>query len=109
MGFGRARLVGLVEDSLGGLEAEFDEEPGGVEAVAGLGVGEIAVHGGDEEADDEPAVVVSWAMMSAMLYICSDYRMVGRRCQGRWRLMRTRFGDGSKFAWINGMKGIFWI
>ena len=57
MGFGVARLVGLVEDRLGGLEAEFDEEPGGVEAVAGLGVGEIAVHGGDEEADDEAAVV----------------------------------------------------
>jgi len=42
---------------LGGLEAEFDEQTGGVEAVAGQGVGEFAVHGGYEEADDEPAVL----------------------------------------------------
>ena len=48
---------GVVEEGLGGLEAEFDEEPGGVEAMAGLGIGEFAVHGGDEEADDETAVL----------------------------------------------------
>ena len=57
MGFGRALSVGLVDDRPCGLEAEFDEEPGGVEAMARLGVGEFAVHGGDEEADDEPAVL----------------------------------------------------
>ena len=54
MGFGRALSVGLVDDRPCGLEAKFDEEPGGVEAMARLGVGEFAVHGGDEEADDEP-------------------------------------------------------
>ena len=42
---------------MGGFESEFDEEAGGVEAMAGLGVGDIAVHGGDEEADDETAVL----------------------------------------------------
>ena len=47
----------MVDEGLCGLEAEFDEEAGGVEAMAGLGVGEFAVHGGDEEADDEPAVL----------------------------------------------------
>ena len=56
-GCGEAPRGGVVEEGLGGLEAEFDEEPGGVEAVAGLGVGEFAVHGGDEEADDETAVL----------------------------------------------------
>ena len=42
---------------LGRLEAEFDEEPGGVEAVAGLEVRELAVHGGGQEADDEATVL----------------------------------------------------
>ena len=42
---------------LGRREAEFDQEPGGVEAVAGLEVRELAVHGGGQEADDEPAVL----------------------------------------------------
>ena len=55
--FGGAPGGGVVDVRLGGLEAEFDEEAGGVEAVAGLGVGEFAVHGGDEEADDETAVL----------------------------------------------------
>ena len=54
---GEAPRGAAVEDGLSWLEAEFDEEPGGVEAVAGLGVGEFAVHGGDEEADDETAVL----------------------------------------------------
>ena len=40
-----------------GLEAEFDQEPGGIEAMARLGVGKFAVHGGDEETDDETAVL----------------------------------------------------
>ena len=57
MGFGCALSVGLADDRPCGLEAEFDEEPGGVEAMARLGVGEFAVHGGDEEADDEAAVL----------------------------------------------------
>ena len=59
--FGRALsgapCVGTVNDSLGLIEAEFDEESGGVDAVAGLEVGELALHGGDEELDDEPAVL----------------------------------------------------
>ena len=42
---------------LGRLEAEFDQKPGGVEAVAGLEVRELAVHGGGQEADDEAAVL----------------------------------------------------
>ena len=37
--------------------AEFDEGSSGVDAVAGLEVGELALHGGDEELDDEPAVL----------------------------------------------------
>ena len=53
-----ARLcAGVVDDSLSLVEAEFDEESGGVDAVAGLEVGELALHGGDEELDDEPAVL----------------------------------------------------
>ena len=54
---GGALCVGTVNDSLGLVEAEFDEESGGVDAVAGLEVGELALHGGDEELDDEPAVL----------------------------------------------------
>ena len=46
---GGALCVGAVDDSLGLVEAEFDEESSGVDAVAGLEVGEIALHGGDEE------------------------------------------------------------
>ena len=47
---GGALCVGAVNGGLGLVEAEFDEESGGVDAVAGLEVGEIAVHGVDEEA-----------------------------------------------------------
>ena len=57
MGLRGAPGCGAVDEGLGGLEAEFDEEPGGVETVARLGVGEFAVHGGYEEADDEPAIL----------------------------------------------------
>ena len=53
----RRACVGAVDDSLGLVEAEFDEESGGVDAVAGLEVGELALHGGDEELDDESAVL----------------------------------------------------
>ena len=59
-GIGLARAlggVGAVDGSLGLVVAEFDEESGGVDAVAGLEVGELALHGGDEELDDEPAVL----------------------------------------------------
>ena len=49
--------VGAVDSGLGLVVAEFDEEAGGVDAVAGLEVGELALHGGDEELDDEPAVL----------------------------------------------------
>ena len=49
--------LGAVDDGLGLVEAELDEESGGVDAVAGLEVGELALHGGEEEADDEPAVL----------------------------------------------------
>ena len=54
---GGALCVGAVDGGLGLVVAEFDEEFGGVDAVAGLEVGEIAVHGGEEEADDESAVL----------------------------------------------------
>ena len=54
---GGALCVGTVDDSLGLVVAEFDEESCGVDAVAGLEVGELALHGGDEELDDEPAVL----------------------------------------------------
>ena len=47
----------MVDGGLGLVEAELDEESGGVDAVAGLEVGELALHGGDEELDDEPAVL----------------------------------------------------
>ena len=50
-------VAGAVDDSLGLVVAEFDEETGGVDAMAGLEVREVAVHGGDEELDDEPAVL----------------------------------------------------
>ena len=65
-GFGRgvgvdgARALGrdgAVDAGLGRREAEFDQEAGGVKAVAGLEVRELAVHGGGQEADDEPAVL----------------------------------------------------
>ena len=59
-GMGLARAlggVGAVDGSLGLVVAEFDEEACGVDAVAGLEVGELALHGGDEELDDEPAVL----------------------------------------------------
>ena len=59
-GMGLARAlggVGAVDGSLGLVVAEFDEESCGVDAVAGLEVGELALHGGDEELDDEPAVL----------------------------------------------------
>ena len=79
MGFGVARLVGLVEDRLGGLEAEFDEEPGGVETVAGLGVGRSPCMVEMRKRTMRRPSWVSWAMMSAMLYICSDYKLHGRR------------------------------
>ena len=49
--------AGVVDDSLGLIEAELDEESSGVDAVAGLEVGELALHGGDEELDDESAVL----------------------------------------------------
>ncbi len=49
--------AGEVNDGLRVVEAEFDEESSGVDAMAGLEVREIAVHGGDEEADDETAVL----------------------------------------------------
>ena len=39
------------------IEAEVEELPGGVEAVAGFGVIDLALHDVDEEADYEPAVV----------------------------------------------------
>ncbi len=48
--------AGAGDGRLGLVEAEFDEESGGVDTVAGLEVREFAVHGGDEEAYDEPAV-----------------------------------------------------
>ena len=54
---GGALCVGAVNGGLGLVEAELDEESGGVDAVAGLEVGELALHGGDEELDDEPAVL----------------------------------------------------
>ena len=58
MGLARALGgVGAVDGSLGLVVAEFDEEACGVDAVAGLEVGELALHGGDEELDDEPAVL----------------------------------------------------
>ena len=37
--------------------AETEELPGGVEAMAGLGILQAALHKVDEKADDEPAVV----------------------------------------------------
>ena len=36
-----------IDDGLGLVEAELDEESGGVDAVAGLEVGELALHGGE--------------------------------------------------------------
>ena len=39
------------------IEAEVEELSGGVEAVAGFGVIDLALHDVDEEADYEPAVV----------------------------------------------------
>ena len=49
--------AGVVDSGLCLFVAEFDEESCGVYAVAGLEVRELALHGGDEELDDEPAVL----------------------------------------------------
>ena len=45
-----------VDEGLGGVEAEVEELTGGVETVAGLGVFELALHGVDEESDNQAAV-----------------------------------------------------
>ena len=39
------------------MEAEVEELPGGVEAVAGFGIVDVALHDVDEEADYVPAIV----------------------------------------------------
>ena len=46
-----------VDEALGGVEAEADELPGGAESVAWLGAFEVALHGGDEESDDESTLL----------------------------------------------------
>ena len=51
------RLGGGLDDALCAIEAEVEELPCGVEAVAGFGVIDLALHDVDEEADYEPAVV----------------------------------------------------
>ena len=42
--------------ALGAFEADGEQLPRGVEPVVGLGAVEVALHGVDEEADDEFAV-----------------------------------------------------
>ena len=51
------RLGGGLDDASCAIEAEVEELAGGVEAVAGLGVIDLALHDVDEEADYVPAVV----------------------------------------------------
>ena len=78
---GGAPCVGTVNDSLGLIEAEFDEESGGVDAVAGLEVGELALHGGDEELDDEPAVLGFLSDDVSEVGHIFYFREDGRACQ----------------------------
>ena len=53
---GRRRLGDGLDDGVCATEAEVEELPGGVEAVAGFGIGDVALHDVDEETDYKAAV-----------------------------------------------------
>ena len=55
-GCGAPGRVGPVHGALGPVEAQLDQQPGRVDAVAGLEVRELSIHGVDQEADDEASV-----------------------------------------------------
>ena len=91
----RVERAGVVDDSLSLVEAEFDEESGGVDAVAGLEVGELALHGGDEELDDEPAVLGFLGDDVGEIGHIFYFRTDGGECQ-RGMVTRVAF----RFRWF---------
>ena len=48
---GAGRLGDGLDDGVCAIEAEVEELPGGVEAVAGFGIIDLALHDVDEETD----------------------------------------------------------
>ena len=99
-GIGLARALGgssagVVDDSLGLVEAELDEESCGVDAVAGLEVGELALHGGDEELDDESAVLGFLGDDVGEIGHIFYFRAEGGGCQRgmSWKFRTVGFAD----------------
>ena len=87
------------------IEAEVEELPRGVEAVAGLGVIDLALHDVDEETDYEPAVVGFLADDVGEGYgdffglvFCGEHMFYGNGCRrmgsrGEWRGGRMGWGS----------------
>ena len=92
------------------MEAEVEELAGGVEAVAGFGVIDLALHDVDEETDYYAAVVGLLADDVGEgcggffgLLFCGEHVFYGNGCggigsMGGWRRMGVRYRRGARFG-----------